>query len=48
MKGRNNLDNANVVLELFYSILTKDNRLANGKPCLAMKLDMAKAYDRIS
>lgn len=43
MKGRGSL-----MLELFHSILIKDKRLVNGKPCLAMKLALAKAYDRIS
>lgn len=38
-------DNAYVVLEIFHSILTKDKRLAKGKPCFAIKLDMTKAYD---
>lgn len=45
MKGRDNLENAYVVLELIHSILVKVKRLANGKPCLAMKLDLTKAYD---
>lgn len=47
-KGRGAQDNAIVVLELFPSILTSDKRLNNDRPCFALKLDMAKAYDRLS
>lgn len=46
-KGRNTLDNAHIVLELLHSITSKDKTLNEGKPCIAFKLDMAKAYDRI-
>lgn len=48
IKCKGGLYNTYVVLEIIYSILLKDKRLAHGTPCLSMQLDMAKAYDRIS
>lgn len=47
-KGREAQDNALVVLEFFRSILNKDKRLNKGMSCLAIKLDISKAYDRFN
>lgn len=46
--GRGAFDNAFVVLELYRPILTSDKRLNQGKPCLVIKLDLKKAYNRLN
>lgn len=46
-QGRSSLDNAMVILEILHSIFSKNKRISRGKSCIAMKLNMAKAYDRI-
>lgn len=46
-QGRSALNNALVVLEVIHSILTRDRRLNNGKPCIAIKLDLCKAYKKL-
>lgn len=44
--GRGAIDNALIAHEIIHSIVTKDKRLNNGRPCVAIKLN--KAYDRIN
>lgn len=46
--GGGAIDNALIVYEIIYSILIKDTRLNNRKSCVAIKLDMSKAYNRIN
>lgn len=48
IKVKGSLDNVYMVLKAIHSILTKDKRLSPGTPCLALKLDMAKAYDQLN
>lgn len=46
--GRDSLDNTFIGHEILHSSITKDKRLVNGKPYVAIKLDMPQAYDKIS
>lgn len=48
MQGWGPLDNAYLIFEIFYSIFTRYKRLCHGNSVLAIKLDLAKAYDRLS
>lgn len=47
-QGGESLDNALIVLECYHSILSKDTILNKEKSCLAIKLDIKKAYDTLS
>lgn len=46
--GKEAVDNAYIVHEIIHFFLTNDKKLNQGHPCIALKLDMSKAYDRIS
>lgn len=37
-----------MVLKIAHPIITKDKRLNNGVPCITIKLDMAKTYDKMN
>lgn len=45
---RGPIDNAHVVIGTSHSIIPKDRHLSNGKPCITIKLDMSKTYDRLN
>lgn len=42
IQGRGTLENTHIVFEIIHSILSKNKRLSNERPYIAIKLDLAK------